>query len=75
MGDVYSAYTNADMPEGEEVLFDLPEGYRPKLVARSSKARQGTKQAGRVWNRYQHKCMTEQGFVQCDAAPCIYMKE
>ena len=82
-GDVYSAYTTADMPEGEEVLFELPEGYRPKLVApgghkvvaRSIKAQQGTKQAGRVWNRYQHKCLTEQGFVQCEAAPCIYMKE
>jgi len=71
------------LPEDEEVLFELPEGYVPKLsapdshkvVARSIKAQHGLKQSGRVRNQHQHKCLLEQGFVQCEVAPCIYVKE
>ena len=81
--DVTNAYLTAPLPGSEEVLFELPEGYEPKLsapdghkvVARSVKAQQGLKQSGRVWNQHQHKCLLEQGFVQCEVAPCIYVKE
>ena len=81
--DVTNAYLTAPLPEDEEVLFELPKGYVPKLsapddhkvVARSVKAQQGLKQSGRVWNQHQHKCLLEQGFVQCEVAPCIYIKE
>jgi hypothetical protein len=81
--DVTNAYLTAPLPEDEEVLFELPKGYVPKLsvpkghkvVARSVKAQQGLKQSGRVWNQHQHKCLLEQGFVQCEVAPCIYVKE
>ena len=80
--DVTNAYLTAPLPEDEEVLFELPEGYVPKLrapdghkvVARSVKAQQGLKQSGRVWNKHQHNCLIEQGFVQCEVAPCIYVK-
>lgn len=81
--DVTNAYLTAPLPEDEEVLFELPRGYVSKLsapvghkvVARSVKAQQGLKQSGRVWNQHQHKCLLEQGFMQCEVAPCIYIKE
>jgi hypothetical protein len=81
--DVTNAYLTAPLPEDEDVLFELPRGYVPKpsvpeghkVVARSVKAQQGLKQSGRVWNQHQHKCLLEQGFVQCEVAPCIYVKE
>ena len=48
-GDVSNAYLTAPLPEDEDVLFELPKGYVPKLkasrnqkvVARSVKAQQG----------------------------------
>jgi hypothetical protein len=81
-GDVTNAYLTAPMPEDEEVLFELPQGYVPKLsapaghkvVALSLKAQPGLKQAGRVWNEHLHKSLLEQGFEQCEIAPCIYLK-
>jgi hypothetical protein len=82
-GDVSNAYLTAPLPEDEDVLFELPRGYVPKLkapvgqkvVARSVKAQQGLKQSGRVWNKFQHECLLKQGFVQCEIAPCVYCKE
>lgn len=82
-GDVSNAYLTAPLPEDEDVLFELPRGYMPKLVApvgkkvvaRSVKAQQGLKQSGRVWNKFQHECLVKQGFVQCESAPCVYSKD
>ena len=82
-GDVSNAYLTAPLPEDEDVLFELPRGYVPKLkapsgqkvVARSVKAQQGLKQSGRVWNKFQHECLLKKGFVQCEVAPCVYCKE
>lgn len=82
-GDVSNAYLTAPLPEDEDVLFELPRGYVPKLkaphgqkvVARSVKAQQGLKQSGRVWNKFQHDCLLKKGFVQCEIAPCVYCKE
>jgi hypothetical protein len=82
-GDVTNAYLTAPLPPEEVVLFELPEGYVPKLraseghrvVARSVKAQQGLKQSGRVWNGFQHSCLTQKGFEQCVIAPCIYLKK
>jgi hypothetical protein len=68
-GDVTDAYLNAPMPEGEEVLFELPQGYEPtlvappgmKVVARSLTAIPGMRQAGRVWNGHLHQTLLERG--------------
>jgi hypothetical protein len=84
-GDVTSAYTTTPIPKGEEVMFELPQGNKPKnkmaapkgykVVGLSLKAQQGMKQSGRLWNRHQHKCLLAQGFEQSEVAPCIYIKK
>jgi hypothetical protein len=50
-GDMTSAYTTTPIPKGEEVMFELPQGYKPKMAAPkgykvvglSLKAQQGMK--------------------------------
>jgi hypothetical protein len=80
--DVSDAYLTAPLPQDENVLFELPEGYTPTLhgppgrrvVARSIKAQMGLKQSGRVWHSHCHSILLAQGFAQCESAPCLYIR-
>lgn len=82
-GDVKDAYLQSPLPEGEQILFELPLGYQTKLhappgfkvVGRALKALPGMKQAGRTWYMHQRQVLRDMGFTPCDAAPCIYVKE
>ncbi len=81
--DVSDAYLTSELGEGEHVLFELPEGYEPKLkaqqgfkvVARALKAQMGLRQSGRAWWMALRKQLLAHGFVPCAAAPCVYVKD
>jgi hypothetical protein len=79
---VDDAYLTADIPPDEQLLFSLPDGVEPalvappghKVVARAIKAQMGLRQSGRAWHQHQHKVMIQNGFTTCPNAPCLYRK-
>jgi len=81
--DVRHAYLNSPLPEGETVFTPIPAGYTAtseaspgeQVVLQFVKALPGMKQAGRVWHKHLRRTLIEQGFVPCEVAPCIYIKE
>jgi hypothetical protein len=81
--DVNDAYLTADLPEDEQLLFQLPASVEPtlhappgyKVVARALKAQMGLRQSGQVWHQHQDKVMIQNGFITCPTAPCLYRKE
>ena len=76
--DVKTAYLNA--PIDCELYIEQPEGYErkgpngEKLVCKLKKSLYGLKQSGRNWNCLLHGYLTQEGFVQSLADPCVYVK-
>ena len=76
--DVKTAYLNA--PIDCELYIEQPEGYErkgpndEKLVCKLKKSLNGLKQRGRNWNCLLHGHLTQEGFVQSLADPCVYVK-
>ena len=76
--DVKTAYLNA--PIDCELYIEQPEGYErkgpngEKLVCKLKKSLYGLKQSGRNWNCLWHGHLTQEGFVQSLADPCVYVK-
>ena len=76
--DVKTAYLNA--PMDCELYIEQPDGYErkgsngEKLVCKLKKSLYGLKQSGRNWNCLLHGYLTQEGFVQSLADPCVYVK-
>ena len=76
--DVKTAYLNA--PIDCELYIEQPEGYEKegpngeKLVCKLTKSLYGLKQSGRNWNSMLHNYLTQEGFVQSLADPCVYVR-
>ena len=76
--DVKTAYLNA--PIDCELYIEQSEGYErkgpndEKLVCKLKKSLYGLKQRGRNWNCLLHGHLTQEGFVQSLADPCVYVK-
>lgn len=76
--DVKSAYLNA--PIDTELYVKQPEGYKVcdkdgnEYVWKLRKSLYGLKQSGRNWNIMLHEILTEQGYEQSVADPCLYTK-
>lgn len=73
--DVCTAFLYGQLEE--EVFMKQPEGYDDesglvcKLLQRSL---YGLKQAPRCWNRRFTEFIEKLGFKQCDADPCLFVK-
>ena len=76
--DVRAAYLNAEIDV--EIYVEQPQGYEvktesnEKLVWRLKKSLYGLKQSGRNWNAKFNAHLIEQGFVQSEVDPCVYIK-
>ena len=55
--------------------FSLPEGYNAKdYCLKLKKNVYGSKQAGRIWNKYLHKGLIAMGFEQSNIDECLYYR-
>ena len=76
--DVDTAFLYAKIEE--EVYMEQPQGFEKfgpngeKLVCKLRKSIYGLKQSPRNWNKELHNLMIEDGFVQSNADPCVYIK-
>jgi hypothetical protein len=81
--DVVNAYLQSELGEDERPLHALPPGYVPtstappgyRVVGRSIYAHPGLRQSGRAWHRTQRAQLLARGFIECQAAPCIFYKD
>ncbi|GBE86812.1 hypothetical protein SCP_1000540 [Sparassis crispa] len=73
--DVKGAYLNGDLQE--EIYMRQPEGFNDGSghVCRLHKTLYGLKQSGHKWNRKLHRKLTELGYKQLEADPCVYLQE
>ena len=75
--DVKTAYLHA--PIDFDVFVHQPEGYEvkgendEKLFCHLKKSLYGLKQSGRLWNQLLTEFLTNQGFIQSDVEPCLFM--
>ena len=80
--DVKNAFTQAKMddvdifvepPEGEEFQeFEVVNGRKYSKLLHLRRALYGTKQASRLWQDELRRFLTNLGFVQSKADPCVY---
>ena len=71
--DIKSAYLNSELKE--VVYVEMPHGYAEDgKVCRLLKGLYGLKQAASAWQKTFLNAVTEMGFQQSDADPCLYLK-
>jgi transposase InsO family protein len=74
--DVQSAFLNGKIEE--EIFMKQPPGYvdeaQPNAVCRLQRSLYGLKQSARCWNLELHKYLISNGYTQCTADPCVYVK-
>ena len=74
--DVKTAFLHGDL--SETVYMSQPEGFAAvgleNKVCRLHKAMYGLKQAARSWNLKADKVLKEQGFVNFNDEPCVYLR-
>jgi hypothetical protein len=58
-----------EVPPGVDI-----QGEKKKYCLKLKKNIYGTKQAGRVWNKYLHKGLSKLGYVASKIDPCMYYK-
>ena len=75
--DVTTAFLNGKLEE--DVYMHQPEGYKEPgkedLVCKLNKSLYGLKQAPRCWNTEFHEFLSNMGFRQSNADPCVYLDE
>ncbi|MCP4490581.1 MAG: DDE-type integrase/transposase/recombinase, partial [Gammaproteobacteria bacterium] len=75
--DVTTAFLNGTLKE--EIYMRQPEGFEVKgkegMVCKLRKSLYGLKQSSRCWNEALHMQLSELGYQQSDADPCIYVKK
>ena len=78
--DFVSAYLQGQLEEGEVVYCYSPPGYERRdsegheMCCKVVKPIYGMAQAGRRWQRSLFPWLTEHGFVQSEADPCLFHK-
>jgi hypothetical protein len=75
--DVNTAFLNGDLEE--EIYMKQPPGFEVKgkesFVCKLQKSLYGLKQSPRQWNRVMDKFLNQNGFKNCAADTCIYIKK
>jgi hypothetical protein len=75
--DFVLAYPHADIET--DLYMAIPRGFTPPdnnepYCLKLKKNLYGQKQAGRVWNKFLHKGLTELGFKQSSVNECVYYR-
>jgi hypothetical protein len=75
--DCILAYPHADIET--DLYMEIPRGFETKGSKDShclklKKTLYGQKQAGRVWNQFLHRGLTELGFKQSSVDECVYYR-
>jgi hypothetical protein len=75
--DVVTAFLNGELTE--EIFMEQPPGFvesgREEMVCKLKKSLYGLKQSPRCWNATFRRFMTEDGFKESDADPCVYIRK
>ena len=75
--DVTTAFLNGKLEE--DVYMYQPEGYvkagKERLVCKLNKSLYGLKQAPRCWNKELNIFLSDIGYSQSAADPCVYLKD
>ncbi|CEG42617.1 FOG: Transposon-encoded proteins with TYA, reverse transcriptase, integrase domains in various combinations [Plasmopara halstedii] len=88
LGDIPSAYVNADKEKDLEILLHVPSGMDIKdkqlkklgatnaseVALELKKSLYGLKQAGQLWSQLLHARFTDAGFKQCISDMCLNFK-
>ncbi len=71
--DVETAFLNGELEE--EIYMEMPEGFEKReKVCKLEKSLYGLKQSSRVWHKKISSFLVEEGYLQSEADPCVFIK-